>query len=91
MPMSPIRDDISSIPVGNSAGLSSVIYPRISHTPNGAAVATGFSETRIWDAIRKNELTAIKHGKATVIADAELRRWLASLPTRGRSPEKATA
>ena len=58
--------------------------PRISLTPDDAAESTGFSRTRIFNAIRDKELTARKDGKATVIETAELIRWMRSLPTRGR-------
>jgi hypothetical protein len=56
-------------------------------TANGWAVvaeSTGFSKTRIFQAIRNGELTARKDGKATVIETDELLRWLRSRPTRGR-------
>jgi hypothetical protein len=52
---------------------------------------TGFSRTRIFQAIRDDELTARKSGKATVIETTELTRWLRSLPTRGRPPLANTA
>jgi excisionase family DNA binding protein len=70
---------------------SSVQFPRISMTPDEAAEATGFSRTRIFNAIRDLELTAHKDGKATVIETAELVRWVRSLPTRGRAPETESA
>jgi hypothetical protein len=59
---------------------------RLSLTPEEAALATGFSRTRIFSAIRDEELTARKAGKATVIETNEILRWLRSLPTRGRQP-----
>jgi excisionase family DNA binding protein len=66
--------------------------PRLSLTPEEAAESTGFSRTRIFQAIRDEELTARKDGKATVIEISELLRWLRSLPTRGRPPAmEATA
>jgi excisionase family DNA binding protein len=58
--------------------------PRFSLTPDEAAASTGFSRTRIFQAIRDQELTARKDGKATVIETTELLRWLRSLPIRGR-------
>jgi len=58
--------------------------PRFSLTPDEAAKSTGFSKTRIFQAIRNGELTARKDGKATVIETQEVLRWLRSLPTRGR-------
>jgi excisionase family DNA binding protein len=63
--------------------------PRFSLTPDEAAESTGFSRTRIFQAIRDEELTAVKNGKATVIEIAELLRWLRSLPTRGRRPSSS--
>jgi 3-hydroxyacyl-CoA dehydrogenase len=60
---------------------------RISMTPIDAAEATGFSRTRIFNAIRDGELVARKDGKATVIEIDEIVRWVRSLPTRGKPPE----
>ena len=39
-----------------------------------AGAAAGVSRTRIFEAIRKNELTARKAGKATIIEVGELQR-----------------
>jgi hypothetical protein len=63
--------------------------PRISMTPEEASIATGFSRTRVFNAIRDGEMTARKDGKATVIETVELVRWVHSLPTRGRAPDAA--
>jgi excisionase family DNA binding protein len=65
------------------------VLPRLSFTPEEAALVTGFSRTRIFRAIRDDELTARKSGKATVIETTELTRWIRSLPTRGRQPQSA--
>ena len=59
----------------------------LERTPQAAGVA----RTRIFQAIANNELTARKAGKATIIELTELRRWIQSLPTRGREPDEATA
>jgi len=67
------------------------MLPRISFTPDEAAESTGFSRTRIFQAIRVGELTARKDGKALVIETEELLRWLHSLPTRGRKPTAVVA
>jgi hypothetical protein len=64
---------------------------RISMTPVDAAEATGFSRTRIFNAIRDREMTAHKDGKATIIEVAELVRWVRSLPVRGKAPEVVSA
>ena len=65
--------------------------PRIAMKPNEAAEATGFSRTRIFNAIRDGEITAHKDGKATIIEVAEIVRWVRSLPTRGRPPDAANS
>ena len=39
----------------------------------------------------REELTARKDGRATLIERAELQRWLAALPTIGRKPEQEPA
>ncbi len=56
-----------------------------------AGAAAGVSRTRIFEAIRKNELTARKAGKATIIEVSELQRWVRSLPTRGAQCESTAA
>jgi hypothetical protein len=61
----------------------------IAYTPEQAAVATGRSRSRIFKAIKDKELTARKDGKATILEDNELRRWVSSLPTIGRQPVAA--
>jgi excisionase family DNA binding protein len=71
----------------NRAELTARGLPRFSLTPDEAAESTGFSRTRIFAAIRDEELMARKDGKATVIETDELLRWLRSLPTRGRQSE----
>ena len=53
--------------------------------------ATGVTRTRIFQAVADKELTARKAGKATIIELAELRRWINSLPSRGRKPETPSA
>jgi hypothetical protein len=63
--------------------------PRISLTPDEAAASTGFSRTRIFEAIRNGKLVARGDGKATIIETVELTRWVGSLPVRGRQPSAA--
>ncbi|OSI68876.1 helix-turn-helix domain-containing protein [Bradyrhizobium canariense] len=62
---------------------------KISHTPEEAAAATGRSRSRIFKAIKNGELVARKDGKATLLEDAELRRWISSLPVIAREPMAA--
>jgi Helix-turn-helix domain len=61
--------------------------PRLGLSPDEAATAAGISRTRIFEAIRDGALLARKAGKSTVIEPDELRRWIRSLPARGRIPE----
>jgi len=65
--------------------------PRLGFSPDEAAQSAGVSRTRIFEAIRDGALTARKAGKQTVIEPEELRRWVRSLPVRGRIPEAPDA
>lgn len=62
--------------------------PRLALNPDEAAASAGVSRTRIFQAIRNQELTCRKTGKGTVIEVFELCRWIRSLPTRGRKTEE---
>jgi hypothetical protein len=53
----------------------------IAYSPQGAALATGRSRTRIFKAIKDRELVARKDGRATLLEADELRRWVRALPT----------
>ena len=72
-----------------SNGIPNAVGPRsesavvecIAYSPQGAALATGRSRTRIFKAIRDKELVARKDGRATLLEADELRRWVRSLPT----------
>jgi hypothetical protein len=66
--------------MGNPHQLSPL--PRISLTPEEAALSTGFSRTRIFEAIRAGRLVARGDGKSTIIEVSELTRWVSSLPTK---------
>jgi hypothetical protein len=63
---------------------SEPVVERIAYSPQGAALATGRSRTRIFKAIKDKELVAHKDGRATLLEADELRRWVRSLPTIGR-------
>jgi hypothetical protein len=51
----------------------------------------GVTRTQIFQAIRNKELTARKSGRRTIIEMSELRRWVSTLPTKGRHPENVCA
>ena len=65
--------------------------PPLANPVEEAGAAAGVSRTRIFEAIRKNELTARKAGKATIIEVGELQRWVRSLPTRSAQCETTAA
>lgn len=50
---------------------------------------TGLARTQIYEAVADGELTARKAGKATIIELPEIRRFIRSLPTKGRKPAAA--
>jgi hypothetical protein len=52
---------------------------------------TGLSRTRIYGAAASGRLTVRKDGKTSIVELAEVRRYIRSLPTRGREPDAATA
>jgi hypothetical protein len=64
--------------------------PTLSVGPDKASEITGVSRTRIFEEIRDGALTARKAGKSTIIEIDELRRWVRSLPTRGKKVAGAT-
>ncbi len=45
---------------------------------------SGLTRTRVFEAIREKRLTARKDGRQTIIEADELRRYLTTLPTKGR-------
>lgn len=47
-----------------------------------AAWQLGLSERQVWYQIERGHLRALKNGGRTVIADAELQRYVAQLPER---------
>jgi len=68
----------------NPTGIQGGGVPRLAFSPREAAESAGIAERRIFKAIADKRLQARKDGKATLIEVAELTRWIASLPTRGR-------
>jgi hypothetical protein len=57
-------------------------FQPIACVPETAALLTGRTRTRIFQAIQSGELVARKDGRATLIEHDELRRWVRSMPTR---------
>lgn len=52
----------------------------IAYTVANAAKASGASRTALYEALRRGELKARKHGKRTLIEADALRSWLARMP-----------
>ena len=47
---------------------------------DGVVEITGASRTKVYEALKRGELKAVKFGRATLVLDASVRRWLANLP-----------
>jgi hypothetical protein len=54
----------------------------IAHTIEGITRLTQLGRTKLYEEIKLGRLKARKVGRRTVILDADLRQWLASLPTK---------
>jgi hypothetical protein len=63
----------------------------IAHPIEDVPRVSGLTRTQVFGAIRDKRLMARKSGRRTIIERAELERFIATLPTRGREPDKATA
>ena len=59
------------------------------YRPTQAAQVCGSTRTRIFQAIKDGKLQAHKDGRATIIFDDELRRWMRTFLTVGRKPDAA--
>jgi hypothetical protein len=63
----------------------------IAYSIDTVPVVAGITRTQVFDAIRTKKLTARKCGRRTIIEAGELRRWISTLPTRGRQPTNENA
>jgi excisionase family DNA binding protein len=52
----------------------------LSHRIDRVVEITGASRTKVYEALKRGELEAVKFGRATLVLDASVRRWLANLP-----------
>jgi hypothetical protein len=57
---------------------------RISYQLPEAARIAGVSRTRIFDAVRKQELTIRKAGRASIVTHDDLLAWIRSVPIKGK-------
>jgi hypothetical protein len=71
----------------DSLPLTALAYP-IEAIP----AATGIKRDKLFAAVRDGRLTARKSGRNTIVEADELRRYIKSLPSKGRPPDdQATA
>ena len=61
--------------------------PRFSYSLDEAAIVTGLSRTRLFQAVRDGRLTVRKDGKSTLVLAEDLSAYLKSLPVKGKRPE----
>jgi excisionase family DNA binding protein len=54
---------------------------QLAYTIPQACEVSGLSRSSLYALLQCGKVRAVKHGKRTLILDAELRRWLNSLPT----------
>ena len=52
----------------------------LTHRIERVVELTGASRTNVYEALRRGDLEAVKLGRATLVLDASLRRWVAALP-----------
>ena len=57
---------------------------RIAYTLPEAARIAGVSRTRMFDAVRRGELTIRKVGRSSIVTHEELLIWIRSLPVKGK-------
>jgi hypothetical protein len=57
---------------------------RIAYPLPEAARVAGVSRTRIFEAVRKEELTIRKAGRSSIVTHDDLMAWINSLPVKGK-------
>jgi excisionase family DNA binding protein len=65
--------------------------PRLGFRPDEAAESVGIGRRSIEAEIRAGRIVAHKYGSAVIIEEAELRRWLGSLPVAAAIETSAAA
>jgi hypothetical protein len=73
-------DNSSSVGANDKVPSSREAPAKLAHTIPGAVWASGSSRSALYDAIAQGRLRAKKFGRRTLILDADLRRFLRSLP-----------
>lgn len=62
---------------------NTALAAKLAHTIPQAVQCSGLSRSAIYAALKRGSLLARKAGRRTIIEDAELRRFIASLPAMG--------
>lgn len=57
----------------------------VAYSLSDAARIAGVSRTRIFDAVRRRELTIRKAGRSSIVTHGDLIDWINSLPVKGKS------
>src|SRR5215471_8585256 len=73
-------DNVSRVTAQNRSALPTRAPVKIAHTMPEAVQASGLSRSMLYVAIGRGKLRAMKCGARTLILDADLRRFLRSLP-----------
>jgi len=73
--------------IASSKAAPSPVTEILAYPVEMVPVVSGVTRTQVFEAIKANELTARKCGRRTIIEVNELRRWIATFPTKGRVPE----
>jgi hypothetical protein len=61
---------------------------RIAYSLPEAARIAGVSRTRIFDAVRRRELTVRKAGRSSIVTHDDLLAWINSLPVKGKGVQQ---
>jgi hypothetical protein len=69
-----------------NSSMDGVPLPRLAVAIDDVPKMVGVKRTRIFEAVRKKEIMIRKAGRSSIIEFEELRRWVRSLPTKGRQP-----
>jgi excisionase family DNA binding protein len=52
----------------------------LTHRIDRVVQLTGASRTKVYEALKRGELQAVKFGRSTLVLDSSVRNWLANLP-----------
>ncbi|WP_338664329.1 helix-turn-helix domain-containing protein [Pararoseomonas sp. SCSIO 73927] len=52
----------------------------LTHRIDQVVRMTGIGRTKVYEALKKGELEAVKFGRSTLVLDASVRAWIGKLP-----------